>query len=128
MQDWKGHKTAFTAIAAAPMAWLIGFFVIPLAIVWLYSFGRNIGLTEIDISGTFANYARALEPLYLEIFGKSVAVAALTTLICLIVGFPIALAITFASEKWRPWRAYRASTAPQKADLRGGQNVLGSAV
>jgi len=103
MQDWKGHKTAFGAIAAAPMAWLIGFFIIPLAMVWLYSFGRNIGLTEIDISGTFANYARALEPLYLEIFGKSVAVAALTTLICLIVGFPIALAITFAPEKWRPW-------------------------
>ncbi|NBU83993.1 MAG: ABC transporter permease [Sphingomonadaceae bacterium] len=85
------------------MAWLIGFFIIPLAMVWLYSFGRNIGLTEIDISGTFANYARALEPLYLEIFGKSVAVAALTTLICLIIGFPIALAITFAPEKWRPW-------------------------
>ena len=103
MQDWKGHKTAFAAIAATPMAWLIGFFIIPLAMVWLYSFGRNVGLTEIDISGTFANYARALEPLYLEIFGKSVAVAALTTLICLIVGFPIALAITFAPEKWRPW-------------------------
>jgi spermidine/putrescine transport system permease protein len=103
MQDWKGQKTAFAAIAAAPMAWLIGFFIIPLGVVWLYSFGRNIGLTEIDISGTFANYARALEPLYLEIFGKSVAVAALTTLICLIIGFPIALAITFAPEKWRPW-------------------------
>ena len=103
MQDWKGHKTAFAAIAATPMAWLIGFFIIPLAMVWLYSFGRNVGLTEIDISGTFSNYARALEPLYLEIFGKSVAVAALTTLICLIVGFPIALAITFAPEKWRPW-------------------------
>jgi spermidine/putrescine transport system permease protein len=85
------------------MAWLIGFFILPLGMVWLYSFGRNIGLTEIDVSGTFANYARALEPLYLEIFGKSVAVAALTTLICLIVGFPIALAITFAPEKWRPW-------------------------
>ncbi|MEY3658691.1 MAG: hypothetical protein RL425_1452, partial [Pseudomonadota bacterium] len=79
------------------------FFILPLGVVWLYSFGRNIGLTEIDISGTFANYARALEPLYLEIFGKSVAVAALTTLICLIIGFPIALAITFAPEKWRPW-------------------------
>jgi spermidine/putrescine transport system permease protein len=30
-------------------------------------------------------------------------VAALVTLICLIIGFPVAMAITFASEKWRPW-------------------------
>jgi spermidine/putrescine transport system permease protein len=103
MQDWKRNKAAFASIAASPVLWLLVFFIVPLAIVWLYSFGRNVGLTEIDISGTFSNYGRALEPLYLEIFGKSVAVAALTTLICLIVGFPIALAITFAQPKWRPW-------------------------
>ena len=103
MQDWKRHRAAFAALATAPVLWLIAFFLIPLGVVWLYSFGRNVGLTEIDVSGTFANYARALEPLYLEIFGKSVAVAALTTLLCLIIGFPVALAITFAQPKWRPW-------------------------
>ena len=74
-----------------------------MAIVWLYSFGENKGLTEIDISGTLDNYKRATEWLYVTIFGKSFAVAALVTLICLIVGFPVAMAITFASEKWRPW-------------------------
>ncbi|MFM7027212.1 MAG: ABC transporter permease [Chakrabartia sp.] len=103
MQDWKRQKPAFFALGVAPVLWLLAFFLLPLGVVWLYSFGRNVGLTEIDISGTFANYARALEPLYLEIFGKSVAVAALTTLLCLIIGFPVALAITFAREKWRPW-------------------------
>src|SRR3546814_13620277 len=74
-----------------------------MAIVWLYSFGENRGLTEIGISGTLDNYKRATEWLYLTIFAKSFAVAALVTLICLIVGFPLAMAITFASEKWRPW-------------------------
>ena len=29
--------------------------------------------------------------------------AALVTVICLIIGFPVAMAITFAAEKWRPW-------------------------
>lgn len=85
------------------MLWLSLFFIIPLAVVWGYSFGRNVGLTEIEISGTFANYARALEPLYLGIFLKSVGVAALTTVICLIVGFPVAMAITFAQDRWKPW-------------------------
>jgi spermidine/putrescine transport system permease protein len=103
VQDWKPQRSAFAAIATAPTLWLLLFFIIPLAIVWAYSFGTNDGLTSIKISGTFANYARALEPLYLQIFGKSVAVAALTTLICLIVGFPVAMAISFASPKWKPW-------------------------
>ena len=103
MQDWKRQRSNFFAVGTAPVIWLILFFIVPLAIVWAYSFGRNVGLTEIDVSGTFANYARAVEPLYLQIFLKSVAVAALTTLICLIVGFPIAMAISFASEKWKPW-------------------------
>jgi spermidine/putrescine transport system permease protein len=103
MQDWRRSKSVFAAIATAPVLWLLLFFIVPLALVWLYSFGRNVGLTEIDISGTFGNYARALEPLYLGIFVKSVGIAALTTLICLIVGFPVALAIVFATEKWRPW-------------------------
>jgi spermidine/putrescine transport system permease protein len=103
VQDWKQQRSAFAAIATAPTLWLLLFFIIPLAIVWAYSFGTNDGLTSIKISGTFANYARALEPLYLQIFGKSVAVAALTTLICLIVGFPVAMAISFASPKWKPW-------------------------
>lgn len=103
MQDWSRQRRSFAAIAAAPVTWLLVFFVVPLAIVWAISFGTNTGLATIDISGTFANYARALEPLYLQIFAKSVAVAALTTFICLIVGFPIALAISFASDRWKPW-------------------------
>jgi spermidine/putrescine transport system permease protein len=74
-----------------------------MAIVWAYSFGHNAGLTEIEITGTFHNYARAIEPLYLKIFLKSAWVAALTTALCLVAGFPVALAITFASDKAKAW-------------------------
>jgi spermidine/putrescine transport system permease protein len=103
LEDWKQQKGVFGIIAGAPLFWLLLFFVIPLGIVWLYSFGKNDGLTEIEISGTLENYGRALDPLYLKIMAKSVAVAALTTLLCLILAFPVALAITFATPKWRPW-------------------------
>jgi spermidine/putrescine transport system permease protein len=103
LQDWKKAKRPFAAISAVPILWLLIFFIAPMAVVWLYSFGRNAGLTEIEISGTLANYQRATEWLYVGIFLKSLAVAALVTLICLIVGFPVAMAITFVSEKWRPW-------------------------
>jgi len=102
-QDWKTNKRVFAAVSLPTLLWTLLFFVIPMAIVWFYSFGENKGLTEIEFSGTLENYKRATEFLYLGIFGKSFAVAALVTLICLIIGFPVAMAITFASEKWRPW-------------------------
>ena len=103
LQDWKSQKKPFAAIASVPVFWLALFFVAPMAIVWLYSFGQNAGPADIAISGTLENYKRATEWLYLSIFLKSLAVAALTTLICLIIGFPVAMAITFAAPKWRPW-------------------------
>lgn len=102
-QSWKQAKAAFAAIALPPIAWLILFFLAPLAVIWAYSFGENTGPVTIDLTGTFANYARALEPLYLEIFWKSIIIAGLTTLLCLVVGFPVALAIAFASPKTKAW-------------------------
>ena len=102
-QTWRQAKAAFAAIAVPPVAWLFLFFLVPLAVVWGYSLGENTGPTTIDVTGSFANYMRAVEPLYLEIFGKSLIIAGLTTVLCLIVGFPVALAIAFASPKTKAW-------------------------
>jgi spermidine/putrescine transport system permease protein len=96
-------RGAFLATFTAPAFWLVAFFLVPLAVIWAYSFGRTVGLTEIAIDGTFSNYARIADPVYVEVFAKSIAYAALTTLLCLIVGFPIALAITFASDRAKVW-------------------------
>jgi spermidine/putrescine transport system permease protein len=103
LESWRLQKRLFASFAAAPLLWLTFFFAIPLGIVWLYSFGETVSSTEVAISGTLSNYARALDPLYLKIFGKSVAIAALTTVLCLIIGFPVAIAIVFAPPKWRGW-------------------------
>jgi len=102
-QHWKSAKALFGAVLVPPLFWLALFFLVPMGIVWLYSFGENRGLTEIALTGTFSNYLRALDPLYLKIFVKSVGIAGLTTLICLVIGFPVALAITFAPPKAKTW-------------------------
>jgi len=102
-QTWKQAKAAFAAIAVPPIAWLALFFIVPMAVIWAYSFGENTGPTTIDLTGTFANYMRAIEPLYLDIFWKSLVIAGITTLLCLVVGFPVALAIAFASPKAKAW-------------------------
>jgi spermidine/putrescine transport system permease protein len=102
-QTWRRAKAAFAAIAVPPVGWLFLFFLAPMAVIWAYSFGENTGPVTIDLTGTFANYARALEPLYLGIFWKSIIVAAVTTILCLLVGFPVALAIAFASPRTKAW-------------------------
>lgn len=101
--DWRGTRGVFAVLLAPPVLWLLLFFIVPLAVIWGYSFGENVSLTEIAINGTFANYARALKPLYLAILVKSIGMAALTTLVCLIVAFPVAIAITFASTRAKVW-------------------------
>ena len=102
-QSWRRAKGIFALVLGPPLLWLVLFFLIPLGIVWAYSFGTNVGLTEIAFTGTFSNYARAIEPLYVGIFLKSVGVAGLTTVLCIILGFPVALAITFAPDKLKAW-------------------------
>lgn len=101
--DWRRSVTGFAGLLGPPLGWFALFFAVPMAVVWGYSFGTNVGISDIEISGTFANYARALEPLYLGILGKSLAFAALATLICLVVGFPVALAISFAPPRAKGW-------------------------
>ena len=102
MEGWRTHPKVFWAFFLPPTAWLAAFFLAPLALVWGFSFGEKRGLVEIAINGTLENYVRALDPLYLKIFGKSFWFAGLTTLICLAVALPVAVAITFASPRWKP--------------------------
>jgi spermidine/putrescine transport system permease protein len=102
-QSWRTAKGLFAVVLGAPLFWLSLFFVVPLGVVWLYSFGENKGLIDIAFTGTWTNYAKALDPLYLGILWKSIQIAALVTLLCLVIGFPVALAVTFAPDRWKPW-------------------------
>jgi spermidine/putrescine transport system permease protein len=93
----------FALLAAPPVLWLVAFFLVPMSIIWAFSFGQNVSLTKIAVDGTVANYAHALEPLYLGILAKSLWFAGLTTALCLIVGFPVAVAISFAGPRTKAW-------------------------
>lgn len=102
MESWRKNPLVFWIFAVPPAFWLTLFFLAPLALIWVLSFGEKRGLIDVAITGTFANYARAMDPLYLQIFVKSLWMASLTTLICLVVSFPVAFAISFAGTRWKP--------------------------
>jgi spermidine/putrescine transport system permease protein len=102
LESWRKNPIVFWVVSIPPSFWLLAFFIVPLTLIWVMSFGEKRGIVEIAITWTMDNYLRALDPLYLQIFLKSFWFAGMTTAICLAVGFPIAIAITFASQRWKP--------------------------
>lgn len=73
----------------------VGLLAVPLAAVLAISFATQDFLT-IDWTPTLANYREALsEPLYRELLGRSVRVAALVTLATVILSFPVAYYVSF---------------------------------
>jgi spermidine/putrescine transport system permease protein len=102
VESWRRNPLTFWVFALPPSLWLALFFLAPLALVWVMSFGEKVGLIDIVIAWRLDNYMRALDPLYLQIFLKSFWFAGLTTVFCLIVGFLVAIAITFAPPRRRP--------------------------
>ena len=103
MEDARRSPLAFASFGLPVALWLGLFFVVPLVIIWLYSFGENVSVTEIETTWTLSNYARALDPVILELFWRSLWLAAVATLICLLVGLPMALVIATASPAAKPW-------------------------
>jgi len=103
MQTVQGRAKVFFAFSAPTIIWLLLFFVVPLGIIWLYSFGENVSITQIETTWTLDNYRRILEPEILQLLGRSVWLAFVSTFICLLVGFPMALLIATASHKAKPW-------------------------
>jgi len=84
---------------------LVIFFLFPLLIMFYYSFlQRGVyggfepieNLKEYIISLRWLeNYARAFDELYIPIYIRSLYIATLTTLICLLIGYPVAYYIAF---------------------------------
>jgi spermidine/putrescine transport system permease protein len=103
MQGVRGRLGVFFAFSTPTIIWLLLFFVVPLGIIWLYSFGENVTITQIETTWTLENYQRILEPEILRLFGRSLWLAFVSTLICLLVGFPMALVIATASHNAKPW-------------------------
>ena len=108
MDSWKDNSRVFWILALPGTFWLLAFFVIPLGLLFLMSFGEKaiidgqVSITEVDITGTLANYLRSFDTVYLTIIWKSIWISALATALCLATAYPIAFGICFAPERWKP--------------------------
>jgi spermidine/putrescine transport system permease protein len=82
--------------------WLFFFFVLPLLIVMLYSFATPGPTGNVIWEFNFNSYITLMgKDLYFNAYYRSLWVGLQTTVICLLIGYPLALYMTLAEPKQR---------------------------
>jgi len=89
------------ALLAAPVIFLIVFFMLPLLIVFVYSFLERGEYGGVQWVFTLGNIQRVFDPLYFRTFLRSLYIAIATTLITLALGYPLAYFIADSPPKRR---------------------------
>lgn len=75
------------------VVWSAIFVIIPLILVVFFSFTKEPGG---GYTFTLENYKEVIDPIYIKVFARSILLAGGATLICLVVGYPVAYIISKA--------------------------------
>jgi len=95
-------KSPFARFAVGTLAfWIILFAFVPQIMVFAASFLTKGTERFIAFEGTFQNYLRLADPIYLGIFLDSFRLALITTLLCLVVAFPFAAILARLPERYK---------------------------
>ena len=81
--------------------WLVVLFAIPCVLVLALSFGYVDDLGRAVYSTKTNNYADAFDPIYIPVLLRSVLYAGITTLLCLVIGYPVAYYIARYGGRYR---------------------------
>jgi spermidine/putrescine transport system permease protein len=82
--------------------WLLVFFLVPFAIIIVYSFLTRSATGSVLWQFTLENFVTLFsETVYLNVFWRSIWLGGLTTVLCLLAGYPLALYIVLQPARWR---------------------------
>lgn len=97
-----GRRREAVGLLLPALLLLLLLFYLPQVLMFAVSLGRRSAYGGVVHDASLASYLRALEPLYLAILGRSLALAAATTVLCLLVAYPVAWWIArHAPPRWR---------------------------
>ncbi len=86
------ETTAWTLVGPG-LSWMLLFFIGPLLLMLFYSFKQR-GVYGVVVDGyTIEHYLRFADPLYLGILWRTLKMALSCTIICLLLGYPVAYVI-----------------------------------
>jgi spermidine/putrescine transport system permease protein len=91
-----------TSIISLIVGWLVLFVLIPNLMIIITSFLTRDEANLIELTFTFDNYLRLLDPLYAKVMLHSFYMAIVATILCLIIGYPFAYIVAKMPEKWLP--------------------------
>ena len=97
----RGWSLGLAGLLTPVTFWLGLFFLIPLLLILAYSFGTSGVYGGITLGFNPGNYLKVFDPLYLEIIVRTFFIAALNTLLCLLLGYPLAYYIVFKGYRRR---------------------------
>ncbi|ARC92254.1 spermidine/putrescine ABC transporter permease [Vibrio coralliilyticus] len=90
------------AIITLVVGWLALFVLVPNLMIIGTSFLTRDEANLIELTFTFDNYIRLMDPLYAKVLWHSFYMAIIATLLCLVIGYPFAYIVAKMPEKWRP--------------------------
>ncbi|WP_041328383.1 ABC transporter permease [Rubrobacter xylanophilus] len=96
-----GWSLGLAGLLAPAALWLGLFFLAPLLLILAYSFGTSGVYGGITLGFNPSNYLKVLDPLYLEIVVRTLVIAVANTLLCLLIGYPLAYFIAFRGGRWK---------------------------
>ncbi|SDZ06673.1 spermidine/putrescine transport system permease protein [Proteiniborus ethanoligenes] len=89
-------------VASFPfVVWIILFTVLPLLLVLLFSLTEGNVQNIKEMKFTLDNFKRFLQPNYINVLGRSAGLALISTIICFILGYPMAMILASIEEKKR---------------------------
>jgi spermidine/putrescine transport system permease protein len=97
-----GHRRQAVLLLLPTVLLLLALFYLPQLLMFAVSLGRRTAYGGLERTASLVNYLRAMEPLYLYILWRSLLLAAATTVLCLLVAYPVAWWIgRRAPARWR---------------------------
>ncbi|PFA18933.1 ABC transporter permease [Bacillus cereus] len=88
-------------LALPTVTWLLIFFLFPLVFVLAFAFLQRGAYGTVEMQFTLENIARVFDPLYMNTIWETVKIAVITTVLCLLIGYPFAYTITIVDRKYR---------------------------
>lgn len=98
----RGEGSRAAALLSPSMLWIVVFFVGPLLVMAAFSLARRGAYGTVNWTLGIQNYLQAVDPIYLAVYGRSVWIAVVTTVLCFAVGYPTAYAIAMkVPQRWK---------------------------
>ena len=97
--EWKSN-TLPALVMVGPVTLLLVFLIaIPLLYVGVMSFCSTDQYYNVVFEFTTANYAKLVSPEYIRIYGQSILIALMTTILCILIGYPFSYIIARTKSK-----------------------------